>query len=127
MKDPKQAGTDPPARNPARRTKRDDDPVVQVRIISTDEEAFTAFVQTVPIEFACAGPRINRDGVIVADALMRTSEVERKRRSRIVKVEVVADITAASGDRRAEVGRGNRFADPRELPVGRGTLIGGDR
>ena len=99
------------------------DPVVQVRIVSNDVEAFKKYVASTPLEFACATPRLNPQGVVSADVLMKQSVAERAERPPNVKVEIVADLSATTGARRAEVGRGNRFADSSVLPKGRGKLI----
>lgn len=102
---------------------KSDDPIVQVRIISTDVEDFKKFVSTTPLEFACAGPRVSTAGVVTADVLMKESIARKAARPATIKVEIVADLSATTGARRAEVGSGNRFKDPSVLPTGRGTLL----
>ena len=110
-----------PTKPAAKRTS--EDPVVQARIISSDEAEFSEFVRAIKIEFACAGPRVNPDGIISADVLLRQSQIAEAARYGQVRVEVVADVPATTGKNRAEVGKGNRFEDPRVLPVGRGVLV----
>jgi hypothetical protein len=115
--------------NPKRRSKipsqseNQNDPVLQVRLISADANAFKKFVETTPVEFACAGPRVSPKGVVTAHVLMRESVAKRAAAQDVVKVEIVADLTATTGKRRAEVGRGNRFENPQVLPIGRGVLL----
>lgn len=124
----KSAAARPPgggSKPPSDGRKPPQDPVVQVRIVSNDVEAFKKYVASTPLEFACATPRLNRQGVVSADVLMKQSVAERAGRSASVKVEIVADLSATTGARRAEVGRGNRFADRSALPKGRGKLIKG--
>jgi len=116
-------GKTPAGRGSGRRGGAGGDPVVQVRLLSSDVDAFTAFVQTTPLEFACAGPRVSAEGVITAHVLMRQSEAARASASDAVKVEVVADVSDTKAKRRAEVGKGNRFADSRVLPEGRGRFV----
>ncbi len=117
-----QGGAKPPTRRPASQREAED-PVLQARIISSDETAFTEFVQRAKIEFACAGPRVSSEGIISAHVLMRQSQIDAAKKSGKVNVEVVADVSDATGKRRAEVGRGNRFENPTVLPVGRGVLV----
>jgi len=116
-------GKTPASRGSRSKKVAPDDPVVQVRLLSSDVDAFTAFVQTTPVEFACAGPRVSAEGVITAHVLMRQSEAARASASDAVKVEVVADVSDTTAKRRAEVGKGNRFADPQVLPEGRGRFV----
>lgn len=91
--------------------------------MSSDVESFTEFIRTTPVEFACAAPRRSSEGIVTAHVLMRQSVADRSARSKGIRVEVVADLSDTTGERRAEVGRGNRFADPTVLPQGRGRLV----
>lgn len=100
------------------------DPVLQVRLVSNDVAAFKKLVETTPLSFACAMPRLSPKGVVSAHVLMTRRQVEQiERENKSIKVEVVADPADFSGDRRPEVGKGNRYAEPGVLPQGRGTLI----
>ena len=118
-----QGGAKPPADPKPTAERHADDPVLQVRIISSDEAAFVDFVKHAAIEFACAGPRVSSEGIISADVLLKQSETDAAAGHGKVRVEVVADLSAVTGRNRAEVGRGNRFEDPRVLPAGRGVLV----
>lgn len=106
--------------------RQGDDPVVQVRLISSDESGFTEFVRSTPVEFACAMPRVNPEGIITADVLMKQSVVEaasERAAAANLRIEIVADVSTVKGRRRPEVGKGNRFEDPTVLPPGRGALV----
>ena len=100
------------------------DPVLQVRLVTDDVAAFQKLVETTLLAFACAVPRLSPQGVVSAHVLMSRRLVERiERENKRIKVEVVADPADFSGDRRPEVGKGNRYAQPGVLPQGRGRLI----
>jgi hypothetical protein len=100
------------------------DPVLQVRLVTDDVAAFKKLVETTPLSFACAMPRLSPKGVVSAHVLMTRRLVEQiERENKSVKVEVVADPSDFSGDRRPEVGKGNRYAERGVLPQGRGKLI----
>lgn len=122
----KGGGKPPSGRKRADAERQGDDPVVQVRLISSDEAAFTEFVKNTPVEFACAMPRVSAEGIITAEVLMQQSMVEQsleRAEAAKVRLEVVADASSVRGRRLPEVGDGNRFEDPKVLPVGRGALI----
>jgi hypothetical protein len=112
---------------PTKDLEETDDPVVQVRLISTSADAFKELVASTPIEFACAGPRVSAEGIVTAHVLMKKSVAEQTSRSKAVRVEIVADLSATTGKRRAEVGKGNRFADAKVLPTGHGVLVRGSK
>lgn len=122
----------PPAKEPPREGGHDHDhddpssgdPVLQVRLVTDDVAAFKKLVETTPLEFACATPRMSPQGVVSAHVLMKRSVVERVgRENQRIKIEIVADPADITGERRPEVGAGNRFAERRTLPQGRGKLI----
>jgi len=105
-----------------------DDPFMQVRLVAASREAFAHAVDSVPIDFGCAGPRVHPGGEVTASVLVRTSALEQLReRSSLVRVEVLGDFSANLAARRAEVGKGNRFADRHTLPDGLGVLVPEDR
>jgi hypothetical protein len=105
-----------------------EDSVLQVRLIAPSPLAFVSAVDGIPVDFGCAGPRVHPAGEVSANVLIRTSALEQLReRSSLVRIEVLADFSANLAQRRDEVGKGNRFADPRTLPEGLGVLIREER
>lgn len=119
----KGAVTPPARKKPRTATPQPDEPMVQVRVVSANKEAFRKFAEATPMKFACRGPRINAEGVVTAHGLMKASEAKQAARTGEVKVEIVAEPSARTVERRAEVGQGNRFEDPNVLPAGRGVLL----
>lgn len=102
----------------------DEDPYMQVRLVASSRAAFLEAVDSVPIDYGCAGPRVHPGGEVTASVLVRASALASLReRSNLVRVEVLGDFSANLVARRAEVGKGNRFADPRVLPQGLGVLV----
>ena len=87
-------------------------------------DAFARATDAIPIDFGCAGPRLQPSGAVIANVLVRTSALEElEKRRDVVRVEVVGDLSADLAARRREVGQGNRFADPHILPEGLGVLV----
>ncbi|WP_228938483.1 hypothetical protein [Paraburkholderia saeva] len=113
----------PAARKTGVKAKAPDDPVVQVRLIGTDVAAFKQFIETTPLNFACAGPRVNAEGIATAHVLMKRSVADEAAKRGIVKVEITAEFSANRAGQAAQIGKGNRFADPNVLPTGRGVLL----
>jgi hypothetical protein len=100
------------------------DPYMQVRLVASSREAFLKAVDSVPIDYGCAGPRLHEGGEVTASVLVRASALgQLRKRSKHIRVEVLGDFSANLAARRAEVGKGNRFADPRVLPQGLGVLM----
>jgi hypothetical protein len=100
-----------------------DDPMVQVRVVSGSVDEFKRFVESTPVEFSCASPRVSRDGVVSAHVLMRDSEVKKAQASDAIRLEIVAHPSDLGDEGPPEVGKGNRFEDPSVLPTGRGVLL----
>lgn len=113
----------PPAKKTGVRRMQPDDPVVQVRLVGANVEEFKKFVETTPLNFACAGPRVNAEGIVTAHVLMKRSVAAQVPKTGAVKAEITADFSARKAGQEAEIGKGNRFADPRVLPTGRGVLL----
>jgi len=119
----RKVSTKPPSATTRGEPKQPDDPVVQVRLISADVEAFKKFVETTPLDFSCAGPRVNAEGLVTAHVLMKKSVALRAAKAGVLKVEITADPSTRKTNQQADIGKGNRFADPRVLPTGRGVLL----
>ena len=76
------------------------DPVLQVRLVTNDVAAFKKLVETTPLSFACAMPRLSPKCVVSTHVLMTLRLVEQiERENKSIKVEVVADPADFSGDR----------------------------
>lgn len=99
------------------------DPVVQVRVVSGNVDEFRRFIETTPLEFACASPRVGRDGVVSAHVLMRESAATKAQASDAIRIEIVAHPADLGDEGPPEVGEGNRFEDRSVLPTGRGKLL----
>ena len=123
-----ESGEGTPEKRPRRsggKKREEGERMLQVRIVAPSAEAFIAALGGQEIDFACRGPRVAADGVVVANALMSqetVAKLERSLRGR-VKIEVVGDFSANLVERQAEVGEGNRFEDGRTLPQGLGELV----
>jgi hypothetical protein len=102
-----------------------DDPFLQVRLVARSRAAFIQAVDSVEIDFGCAGPRVHPGGEVTASVLVRSAAIDQLRqRSELIRVEVVGDFSA---NQAREVGTGNRFANPGTLPEGLGVLLHKDR
>ncbi|SAK88260.1 hypothetical protein AWB81_04635 [Caballeronia arationis] len=99
------------------------DPMVQVRLIATSPEELKRFIESTPMKFACAGPRVNKEGIATAHVLMKGSTAKEAQRSDAVRLEIIADPSDMADEGLPDVGSGNRFEDPSVLPVGRGKLL----
>jgi hypothetical protein len=100
------------------------DSLKEVHLVAPSREAFEQAVDSLPIDFGCVGPRLRPGGEVTANVLIRTSVLQQLReRSSLVRVEALGDFSANLKARRAEVGKGNRFADPHKLPEGLGVLV----
>ncbi|SAL79186.1 hypothetical protein AWB71_05846 [Caballeronia peredens] len=100
-----------------------DDPMVQVRVVSGNVDEFRRFVESTPLEFPCASPRVGADGTVSAHVLMRESAVQKAQASDAIRLEIVAHPSDLGDEGPPEVGEGNRFEDPSVLPAGRGVLL----
>ena len=100
-----------------------DDPMVQVRLISANADELKRFIDSTPMEFACAGPRVNKEGIATAHVLMKDSVAKAAQRNDAVRLEIVADASDMADEGPPQVGSGNRFEDPAVLPTGRGVLL----
>ncbi|BAN27538.1 hypothetical protein [Caballeronia insecticola] len=99
------------------------DPVVQVRVVSGNVDEFRRFVETTPLEFSCASPRVGADGTVSAHVLMHESAVQKAQASDAIRLEIVAHPADLGDEGPPQVGEGNRFEDPSVLPTGRGVLL----
>lgn len=100
-----------------------DDPVVQVRLVSANVDEFRKFVESTPLEFACAGPRVNAEGIVTAHVLMARSVATSVAKHGSMKVEITADPSTWTTSQESQIGRGNRFEERHVLPTGRGILL----
>lgn len=119
----KKGPTRPPSGKGRAEQKPPQDPVVQVRLVSANVETFKKFVESTPLDFACAGPRVNAEGIVTAHVLMKKSIALKAAKAGALKVEITADFSTRKTTQEADIGKGNRFADSHVLPVGRGVLV----
>ena len=98
-----------------------DDPEILVRLVAKDVRLLRRFVAEHPVSLIRMLPP-DRDRPPSATIIMRESVLESARRVGEFEVTVIARPPATERDT-PQVGKGNRFADPRVLPRGRGRIV----
>jgi hypothetical protein len=98
--------------------------ILRVRITARDDEAIRALLRKRRLDVA-GGVKRDENGVAGIDAYVPENELAQLA-DEPVDVEVVDDATATGRARQAEVGIGNRFAEPGVVPHGLGRKIGAD-
>ena len=98
-----------------------EDPEILVRLVTQDVAALKHFLKTNPVEVVRV--LLPDDGYPAWAAILTSESVAARARS-AAEMEVVVLARPPKTDREIpKVGKGNRFADPKVLPRGRGKIV----
>ncbi len=104
-----------------RATPDGDDPEILVRLVTKDVRLLRRFVAEHPVSVVRMLPP-DKDRPPSATVIMRESVLADARRIGAFEVTVLARPPTTERDT-PQVGKGNRFEDPRVLPRGRGRIV----
>ncbi|MCK7624283.1 hypothetical protein MUU72_14430 [Streptomyces sp. RS10V-4] len=100
--------------------------ILHVRVTAEDAETLRTLLREQPMDVGGRPrPAPGPGNAMTVEAFVPRGRAERLVRDG-VSVDVLRDATVTGQARQAEVGRGNRFADPRHMPRGMGELIKND-
>ncbi|WP_424886788.1 hypothetical protein [Streptomyces sp. XH2] len=97
------------------------DKILRVRVNAKDEETLRAVLRDERPDVG-GRPRTHADGSVGIDAYVSARKAEALEQPGVT-VTVVGDATAVGKARQAEVGEGDRFADPSAVPRGLGDKV----
>lgn len=103
-------------------SSRAEDRKLLVRLRSRDARAFKEFVRENKLGFASAPAHVAPDGTVTGVLVMTRDTLDKARLNTALRAEIVARPPVKPSEV-PQVGRGNRFEDPKILPQGRGVLI----